>query len=54
MEWVQKNRRSAAWNRCLPSTIYTHPTANLVPGNFNEHVGYTTALPVSVLQSDKW
>jgi hypothetical protein len=28
--------------RRLPSTIYSHPTANLVPGNFNEHVRCTT------------
>jgi hypothetical protein len=48
------NCSAKTWNECRktvevpreirrpPSTIYTHPTANLVPGNFNEHVGYTT------------
>jgi hypothetical protein len=36
MEWVQENRRSAAWNKA--------PSFNLVPGNINEHVGYTTLL----------
>jgi hypothetical protein len=54
--WNQWNHGTSAkpWNACrktvevpreirrLPSTIYTHPTANLVSGNFNEHVGYTT------------
>jgi hypothetical protein len=55
--WNQWNHGTSAkpWNECrktaevpreigvlIPSTSYTHPTANRVPGNFNEHVGYTT------------
>jgi hypothetical protein len=54
MEPVLNHGTSAKpWNECrktvevpreirrIPSTIYTHPTAKLVPGNFNEHVGHS-------------
>jgi hypothetical protein len=40
MEWVQENHEVPREIRRLPSTIYTHPTANLVPGNFNDRTDY--------------